>query len=56
MVVQSERDIDINNLLNQIQFYVKKAGKAYNIPVNKQMLIDCYDVIKASASEEDDAK
>ena len=56
MVVQSERNIDIQDLLHQIEFNIKKAGKKYKIEVNKQMLVDCYDVIKASASEEDDAK
>ena len=56
MEVHSIRNIDIKDLLRQIDFNIKRAGKSYNTKVNKQLLIDCYDVIKASASEEDDAK
>ena len=56
MEVQSTRNIDIKDLLNQLQFNVKRAGKSFKIDVNKQMLVDCYDVIKTLASEEDDAK
>ena len=56
MEVQSTRNIDIEDLLKQIQYNIRKAGRKYQVEVNKQMLIDCYDVIKASASEEDDAK
>lgn len=56
MVVQSERNIKISNLLDQLKSKIDKCDKFYKTEVNKQLLIDCYDVIKASASEEDDAK
>lgn len=56
MVVQCERDIKIPNLLEQLKSKIDKCGKFYTTEVNKQLLIDCYDVIKASVSEEDDIK
>lgn len=55
MVVQSERDINIKKLLEQLKRTIDEC-EYYNIKVNKQLLIDCYDVIKTSASEEDDSK
>lgn len=56
MVVQSERDIKIPKLLDELRYKIDKCDKFYNVQVNKQLLVDCYDVIKASASEEDDQK
>lgn len=56
MIVQSERDIKIPNLLDQLKSKIDKCDKFFKTEVNKQLLIDCYDVIKASTSEEDDNK
>lgn len=56
MIVQCERDIKIPNLLEQLKNKIDKCGKFYTIEVNKQLLIDCYDLIKMIPSEEDDAK
>ena len=56
MIVQSERDIKIPNLLDQLKSKIDKCDKFFKTEVNKQLLIDCYDVIKTSASEENDSK
>ena len=59
MVVQSERDINIPKLLNNIKVTLNRGGDDnFTVKVNKQLLIDCYDVIKnaTNESEEDDKK
>lgn len=56
MLVQSERDIDLAVLLNDLKFKIDKCDKHYKILVHKQLLIDCYDVIRKIKSEEDDMK
>ena len=56
MLVQSERDIKIPNLLDQLKNKIDKCDKFYKTEVNKQLLLDCYDVIKTIPSEEDDQK
>lgn len=55
MLVQVERDINTERLLKQLQNKINNCVQ-YKTEVNQQLLIDCYDVIKAKAAEEDDAK
>ena len=56
MVVTSERDIKIPRLLDELKSKIDKCDKFYKTEVNKQLLVDCYDVIKASVNEGDDLK
>ena len=60
MLVQSERDINISKLLDELKFridqYNKTDTKGYTTSVNIQTLIDSYDVIKILANEGDDRK
>ena len=56
MVVQTERDIKLSKLLGQLKFKIDKCDNTYTTEVNKQLLIDCYDIIKTLPTEEDDAK
>ena len=55
MLVHVERDINTEKLLKQLQNKINNCVQ-YKIEVNQQLLIDCYDIIKAKVSEEDDAK
>ena len=60
MKVQSERDINIPKLLDEINFRIDKYNqrddsKGYTAGINIQTLIDCRDVIKA-LTEGDDCK
>ena len=59
MLVKSERNIDESTLLNDLKFNLdKKDDKAgrYNITINRQLIVDCYDLIKELVNERDDLK
>lgn len=56
MLVQSERDIKIPRLLEELKAKIDKSDKFYKTEVNRQLLIDCHDVIKAYQMKEDDGK
>lgn len=56
MEVTSTRNIKVPKLLDDLKFYLEKNEDRYTMSINKQLLIDCYDVIKKFNDEGDDGK
>ena len=58
MRVVSERDIDINNIIELLNKSINKVTdekRQFTVTVNKQLLIDCRDLLNALNKGENDA-
>lgn len=62
MLVQTQKEIDVQRLINELDNKANKtddknkrtAGRLYEVVVNRQLLLDARDVLKAYYSKETD--